>query len=238
MLGTSIETVVCIDPAGFNVGLVALNGNAVVDSRPVSLDCQAEGIDGGSAWRTVEMDAREYLARKGLDGQRDKEKPTTLEEKAWDRARGAQDHRPRAGTPHDWEDWERYHDLLAEGADQVEQKVDREAHRQATDASDDGTVGHFTPEPLQVSSRAATARTTAAASVPSGEHESTVAGGALMASPGVRLALMALTVLMPPLAVAVTDGGAKRTSLALLLMLLGWLPGVIYAAWWLLRCDR
>ncbi len=59
-----------------------------------------------------------------------------------------------------------------------------------------------------------------------------------MASPAVRLALMALTLLMPPLAVAVTDGGAKRTSLALLLMLLGWLPGVIYAAWWLRRCDR
>lgn len=192
------------------------------------------------------MDAREYLARKGLDGQRDKEKPTTLEEKAWDRARGAQDHRPRAGTPHDWEDWERYHDLLAEGADQVEQKVDHEAHRQATETSDDGAVEHFTPEPQQVPSRAATARTTATSSMPSREDvregarddESTAAGGALMASPAVRLALMALTVLMPPLAVAVTDGGAKRTSLALLLMLLGWLPGVIYAAWWLRRCDR
>ncbi len=60
------------------------------------------------------MDAREYLARKGLDGERDKERPNTLEEKAWYRAREAGDHRPRAGTPHDWEDWERYHETLAE----------------------------------------------------------------------------------------------------------------------------
>lgn len=182
------------------------------------------------------MDAREYLARHGLDGQRDQQKPTTLEEKAWDRARGAQDHRPRAGTPHDWEDWERYHDLLAEGADQLEQKVDREVHHQTMKSSDDDAIEHFAPGLQQASPWATSARTTAAA-MPTGEDQRPVAGRALMASPGVRLALVALAVLMPPLAVAVTDGGARRTSLALLLTLLGWVPGVIYAGGWLRRCG-
>ena len=50
------------------------------------------------------MDAREYLARKGLDGSRDEPRPNSLEEKAWERARQSGDQQPRAGTPHDWED--------------------------------------------------------------------------------------------------------------------------------------
>ncbi|ALM53085.1 YqaE/Pmp3 family membrane protein [Halomonas huangheensis] len=199
------------------------------------------------------MDAREYLARKGLDGQRDKEKPTTLEEKAWDRARGSHDHRPRAGTPHDWEDWEQYHELLAEGADQIEQKVDHDAHRQAAEPSGDAAVGHFTPESDEQqasrtpdSSRSSSGTEKASSSVETSagraEMSSSSTGasvaGALMASPGSRLALMVLTVLMPPLAVAVSGGGAGRTLLSLLLTLLGWVPGVFFAAWWLRRCDR
>lgn len=72
------------------------------------------------------MDAREDMAKKGIGGGRDEERPNTLEEKAWARAREAGDHRPRAGTPHDWEDWERHHDELAEG---VERSIRRSITR-------------------------------------------------------------------------------------------------------------
>ncbi|EPC01353.1 hypothetical protein L861_12330 [Litchfieldella anticariensis FP35 = DSM 16096] len=74
------------------------------------------------------MDAREYLARKGVRLDKDKDKPNTLEELAWSRAREAGQHRPRTGTPYDWEDWERYHEELASGADELQQKIDPEAH--------------------------------------------------------------------------------------------------------------
>lgn len=74
------------------------------------------------------MDAREYLAKKGIKLDKDSDKPNTLEELAWLRAREAGQHRPKTGTPHDWEDWERYHDELAEGADELVQKIDPEAH--------------------------------------------------------------------------------------------------------------
>ena len=39
------------------------------------------------------MDAREYLNRKGVGLDRDPDRPNTLEEKAWERARGAGSHR-------------------------------------------------------------------------------------------------------------------------------------------------
>ncbi|MFO7649553.1 MULTISPECIES: YqaE/Pmp3 family membrane protein [Halomonas] len=168
------------------------------------------------------MDAREYLARKGLSGERDSERPTTLEEKAWSRAREAGDHRPRAGTPHDWEDWERHHDELAEGAEELQQKIDHEAHRrflehQASEARrGDEAVQAFTP----------------------GE-------GADEARPGVERApaepvgaMVALAVLMPPLAVGLSRGGASRIGLSLLLTLLGWLPGVLHALRWVRRPLR
>ncbi|GHC32062.1 hypothetical protein [Aidingimonas halophila] len=74
------------------------------------------------------MDAREYLAKKGINLDDEDDKPNTLEELAWLRAREASQHRPNSGTPYDWEDWERYHDTLAEGAEQIEQKIDPEAH--------------------------------------------------------------------------------------------------------------
>lgn len=73
------------------------------------------------------MDAREYLAKKGVILDKDEDKPHTLEELAWSRAREAGQHRPRSGTPHDWEDWERYHGTLAEGAEELGQKIDPEA---------------------------------------------------------------------------------------------------------------
>nr|WP_232230344.1 hypothetical protein [Halomonas sp. 1513] len=74
------------------------------------------------------MDARQYLAKKGVILDKDDDKPNTLEELAWSRAREAGQHRPRSGTPHDWEDWERYHDTLAEGADELGQKINPQAH--------------------------------------------------------------------------------------------------------------
>lgn len=171
------------------------------------------------------MDAREYLARKGLDGERDRERPNTLEEKAWSRAREAGDHRPRAGTPHDWEDWERLHDTLAEGAAALEQKIDHEAHHKALEHPEhQAAVSHFTPvagHDVKVEGNAGTRprlETTPAAE-----------------RPAPRLALLALAVLLPPLAVGLSGGGVRRVALDVLLMLLGWLPGVIYALWWLRR---
>ncbi|MBY5984799.1 YqaE/Pmp3 family membrane protein [Halomonas sp. DP5Y7-2] len=213
------------------------------------------------------MDAREYLARKGLDGERDRERPNTLEEKAWDRARESNDHRPKVGTPHDWEDWERYHEVLAEGADRLEQKIDVDAHRQASPTEADkpssqaSGVEQYLPPMKQdggteektssgPASDDAASNTSAAeanqhgvsdteskASEKATKSESQVAS-ALMASPAARLALMLLVLLVPPLAVAVTEGGARRVSIAFLLTLLGWLPGVLYGAWWLKRINH
>ncbi|WP_277811671.1 hypothetical protein [Chromohalobacter canadensis] len=77
------------------------------------------------------MNARDYLAKQGIGLDKEEDKPTTLEEQAWARARGAASHRPRSGTPHDWEDWERHHDTLASGADEVRQKIDPDAHSHA-----------------------------------------------------------------------------------------------------------
>ena len=164
------------------------------------------------------MDAREYLARQGLDGERDRERPNTLEEKAWSRAREAGDHRPRAGTPFDWEEWERYHDDLAEGAEAITQKIDREAHRRALDhearAAGDDAVGVFTPP----ASPAGGDRAAAAPAEPPRE-----------APPALRHALLALAVLLPPLALALAGEPPRRVALGLALTLLGWIPGAIYA---------
>ncbi|MFD2189268.1 hypothetical protein [Pistricoccus aurantiacus] len=75
------------------------------------------------------MDARDYLAKKGIALDKpEADKPHTLEELAWARAIEAGRHRPRSGTPFDWEDWERYHDDLAEGAENVQQKINPQAH--------------------------------------------------------------------------------------------------------------
>lgn len=208
------------------------------------------------------MDAREYLARKGLDGERDKERPNTLEEKAWDRARESHDHRPRAGTPHDWEDWERYHDVLAEGAESLEQKIDAEAHRQAQEQAardaqpqraqagamdspsnspsnspaDSPAVEHFTPPPAPEQKEGTDAHASRTSNEPM--TSSPQVASALMASPAARLALMVLVLLMPPLAVAVAEGGSRRIAIAFLLTLLGWLPGVAYGAWWLKQVNH
>lgn len=179
------------------------------------------------------MDAREYLNRKGVGLDRDPDRPNTLEEKAWERARGAGQQRPKSGTPHDWEDWERHHDDLAEGAETLEQKIDKEAHRvaqerAAKEAGQAGTdsVQHFTPPPQVEPAN----QTTVPKGDPAQQAEQTVA------EPGaLKLAYHALALLLPPLAVGLTLGGGKRVGLALLLTLAGWLPGVVYAVWWLQR---
>ena len=174
------------------------------------------------------MDAREYLNRKGVGLDRDPDRPNTLEEKAWERARGSGQRRPKAGTPHDWEDWERYHDDLADGADSLEQKIDKEAHRRALAqekaASEraNAPVEHFTPAPVV---KEATTRS---------EPSSVVTDSATPDEPAsLQWAYRALAVLLPPLALGLTDGGARRVVISALLTLAGWLPGVIYAFVWL-----
>lgn len=162
------------------------------------------------------MDAREYLARQGIDGERDRERPNTLEEKAWARAREAGDHRPRAGTPYDWEEWERYHDDLAEGAESITQKIDREAHRRALEHE-----------------RAARADTAVGIVTPRGESDRcstpAVSGTVHEEPPKLRLALKLLAVLLPPLALGLAGQTARRVLVAVALTLLGWIPGVVYA---------
>lgn len=175
------------------------------------------------------MDAREYLNRKGVGIERDPERPNTLEEKAWERARGAGSQRPKSGTPHDWEDWERYHDDLADGAETLEQKIDKEAHQKALAKEKQqaqAAVEHFTP----------TVQTNEANSALKHQTQSPIASGAAPASPqptSVLFAYRALAVLLPPLAVGLTEGGAKRVALSAVLTLLGWLPGVVHAFIWL-----
>lgn len=177
------------------------------------------------------MDAREYLNRKGVGLDRDPDRPNTLEEKAWERARGSGHQRPKSGTPHDWEDWERHHDDLADGAETLEQKIDKEAHRLAQEKAAKGaaklapsTVEHFTPPP-QVDP--APAEVAAPKATPA--QQTVPEPGAL------KLAYYALALLLPPLAVGLTQGGSKRVGVAVLLTLAGWLPGAVYAFWWLRR---
>ncbi|WP_372612409.1 YqaE/Pmp3 family membrane protein [Halomonas sp.] len=169
------------------------------------------------------MDAREYLARQGIELDRDKERPNTLEEKAWSRAREAGDHRPRAGTPHDWEDWERHHEDLAAGAEQIDQKIDHEAHRQALDHQDEDGVAHFTPA----------AGDSLSVEHPVAADEASFVSRLSSGRPGP--ALMVLAVLLPPLSVGLAHGGVQRIVINLALTLLGWLPGVLHALWWVQR---
>ena len=167
------------------------------------------------------MDAREYLARKGLDGSRDEARPNSLEEKAWERARQSGDQQPRAGTPHDWEDWERYHQTLAEGASVIEQKFDREMQRQRDEAH----------EPTRQSANAMVHEYIP----PSDTGGDTGKAHAGITTPASRFAYGALVVLFPPAAVGLAGGGSRRILISLVLTLLGWLPGCIYAGLWLKR---
>lgn len=166
------------------------------------------------------MDAREYLSRKGVGLDRDPERPNTLEEKAWERARGAGHQRPKVGTPHDWEEWERYHDDLAEDAESIEQKIDKKAHRQAEQAGaspkQDASVQHFTPPP-------------SSSKTPSPQAEEPPALSPAELPSGFKAAYLALAVLLPPLAVGLLGGRARNVLITLALTLLVWVPGVIYA---------
>ncbi|MDX5377502.1 MAG: YqaE/Pmp3 family membrane protein [Halomonas sp.] len=174
------------------------------------------------------MDAREYLARKGLDGRRDEERPNTLEEKAWERARQAGGHQPRAGTPYDWEDWQRYHQELAEGAETIEQKIDHEAHEPSRESmrmqrQADAAVEQYVP-PATAGPVTGQARSAEPASPPAWQE-----------SAALRIAYQTLAVLLPPLAVGLAQGGWRRVIISVLLTLLGWVPGCLYAWAWLRR---
>lgn len=178
----------------------------------------------------VYMDARQYLAQKGLDGKAASQPQRTLEEKAWARARKAGRHRPRAGTPHDWEDWERYHEELADGAEQLVQKVDSDEHSSPSSASAQqdsantgGDVTALSPAP----------RGPRASSPERLSSEAALPAEKPRAQP--FAAFVALAVVLPPLAVRLSGGGARRVAISLLLMLLGWLPGTAYALYWLTR---
>ncbi|OLO05315.1 hypothetical protein [Salinicola socius] len=71
------------------------------------------------------MNARDYLARQGIALDKEEDKPQSLEEKAWARAREAAEHGPRSGTPHDWEDWDRYHETLAADSRSIHAKASK-----------------------------------------------------------------------------------------------------------------
>lgn len=190
------------------------------------------------------MDAREYMSRQGIASGRDPDRPNTLEEKAWERAREAGQHRPTTGTPHDWEDWERYHELLADDSASIEQKIDRQTHREqeqapAADDRDAGQGGadarpasaaveHFTPPARDTSS---------AHEASSGNNPNSgpaTAAASVIEEPAVlRFAHAALAVFCPPLAVGLSGGGSQRVAVSLVLTLLLWVPGVIHAFIWL-----
>ncbi len=173
------------------------------------------------------MDAREYMARKGIDSGREPERPNTLEEKAWARAREAGEQPPHAGTPHDWEDWEKHHEALADTADQLDQKINHEAHRRAVEHASQSAVQSFTPaagDAVQVDlDEQASKSTKVSATSPHAAQ---------------RVALVILAILMPPFAVGLADGGGTRIAINVLLTLLGWLPGVGHALWWLFKGQR
>ncbi|WP_353979225.1 hypothetical protein [Salinicola endophyticus] len=95
------------------------------------------------------MNARDYLAKQGIALDKEEDKPQSLEEKAWARAREAAEHGPRSGTPHDWEDWERYHEALASGAAEIKGKhrprdggAEEIESNTGETAEDDGAVSH------------------------------------------------------------------------------------------------
>ncbi|CAN0554975.1 unnamed protein product [Ectocarpus sp. 12 AP-2014] len=175
------------------------------------------------------MDAREYLNRKGVN--RDPDRPNTLEEKAWERARGSGRQRPTSGTPHDWEDWERHHEDLADGAEALEQKIDKDAHRLAQERavkaaahSAESAVEHFTPPPKVDS---ASAQPMPPLTEPAQQTAPEPAG--------LTLAYQALAILLPPLAIGLTNGGSRRVMLSAALTVAGWVPGAIYALLWIQR---
>ncbi|WP_087111678.1 YqaE/Pmp3 family membrane protein [Halomonas citrativorans] len=193
------------------------------------------------------MDAREYLNRKGVGVERESDRPNTLEEKSWERARGAGEQRPKSGTPHDWEDWERYHDELAKDASALEQKIDKQAHRKEKLEATPGeqahvAVEHFTPPTPSSAPHPHVANPDAQVVRPditlSELHSSADQPSAKPADsePGaLKAAYLALAVLFPPLALGLTGAGGTRLLVGIVLTLLGWLPGVIYALVWLQR---
>lgn len=193
------------------------------------------------------MDAREYLNRKGVGLDKEPDKPNTLEEKAWERARGAGHHGPKSGTPFDWEEWETYHSDLAADAETLEQKIDKDAHRNAlnkpshpqadtaehTDTEQttgQGSVGYFEPPGAGSSSQPSAAQSSHLQADDARVSQEPLPVQAMSVS--LKTAFLALAILLPPLAVWLSGGQAKRVGVACLLTALLWIPGVVYAARW------
>lgn len=188
------------------------------------------------------MDAREYLNRKGVTLEHEPDKPNTLEEKAWERARDSGHARPKTGTPHDWEDWERYHDDLAEDAEALEQKIDKQAHRKKEEGSTNKESEAPGPRQAAAAMSGAAARKDDAVGqyVPLGAAapKETASHPEASAPPAVGLALRSLAVLLPPLAVGLSGGGQQRILINVLLFVLGWIPGIFHAWRWLNQVNR
>ncbi|MGY4876249.1 YqaE/Pmp3 family membrane protein [Vreelandella aquamarina] len=188
------------------------------------------------------MDAREYLSRQGVSLDRDPDKPNTLEEKAWERARGAGQQRPKSGTPHDWEEWERYHGDLAGEAGTLEQKIDKDAHREAEDRDkrqkDKKPDTHHTPAEVKTSDETVSYFDPTNANSAEPSSADSLSGETLPSLPdmpgSLKVAYTALALLLPPLAVGLAGGNARRVGITCVLTALLWLPGVIYAVRWLL----
>lgn len=182
------------------------------------------------------MDAREYLNRKGVGVDRETDRPNTLEEKAWERARGAGMQRPKSGTPHDWEDWERHHDEVAENAASLEQKIDKQAHRKLQSASESSSsqraVGHFTPSQAQAE-KPSSDTVMAAGQATSFKKSAPETDSSTDEPAALKVAYGALAVLLPPLALGLTGASTRTILINIVLTLLGWVPGVIHAFIWL-----
>lgn len=72
------------------------------------------------------MRADEFLKKYGLDGDDDDLKDTSLRGKSLERA--LHPGMPHAGTPHDWEDWERFRaEAKAAAADKNDKPADNTA---------------------------------------------------------------------------------------------------------------
>ena len=188
------------------------------------------------------MDAREYLSRQGVSLDKDPDKPNTLEEKAWDRARGAGQQRPKSGTPHDWEEWERYHGDLAGEASALEQKIDKDAHRETggrnkpQNEKQSGT--HDTPEKAKISAGVSYFDPANTNTISAGPSSANSLGGQKLSSlpemtGSLKIAYIVLSVLLPPLAVGLAGGNARRVIITCILTVMLWFPGVIYAIRWL-----
>ena len=78
----------------------------------------------------------EFLRKYGIDEKSDEpQRDHSLRENALERA--IKLHEPNAGTPHDWEDWQRANDKLGVEVSKAEENDPTRPHHDATRAIDD-----------------------------------------------------------------------------------------------------